>query len=172
AAAIERYYAQHAAEFQRPERRACGHILLESRADAERANKRLAAGERFEDVARQLSQDKETAAAGGALGEFPLANLGALARGGEPALAQALREAKPGVVAGPVYGARGLHLVRCGAVVPAGTAPLAEVRATIAERVQAMEQDAALTRRMQQLRGAARVEIDERALAALDRTRA
>ncbi|MFL5299147.1 MAG: peptidyl-prolyl cis-trans isomerase, partial [Anaeromyxobacteraceae bacterium] len=118
AAAIERYYAQHAAEFQRPERRACGHILLESRADAERANKRLAAGERFEDVARQLSQDKETAAAGGALGEFPLANLGALARGGEPALAQALREAKPGVVAGPVYGARGLHLVRCGAVVP------------------------------------------------------
>jgi hypothetical protein len=71
-----------------------------------------------------------------------------------------------------VYGARGLHLVRCGAIVPAGTAPLGEVRATIAERVQATEQDAALTRRMQQLRGAARVEIDERALAALDRPRA
>jgi parvulin-like peptidyl-prolyl isomerase len=172
AAAIERYYAQHAAEFRRPERRACADILLESRADAERAQKRLAAGERFEDVARQLSQDRETAAAGGALGEFPLANLDALAKSGERALAQALREAKPGVVTGPVYGARGLHLVRCGAVLPAGTAPLAEVRATIAERVQAQEQDAALTRRMQQLRGAARVEIDERALAALDRARA
>jgi parvulin-like peptidyl-prolyl isomerase len=172
AAAIERYYAEHAAELARPARRACSDIVLESRADAERAKKRLAAGERFEDVARQLSGDKESAAHGGALGEIPLDRVDALAKAGEEALARALREAKPGEVTGPVFASQGVHLLRCGPIVPTGPAPLAEVRSGIAERVRALEQEAALARKLAALRQAARVEVDEAALAALERARA
>ena len=172
AAEVERYYAERAADFRKPARRECSHILLESRADAERAKKRLAAGERFEEVARQMSVDRETAPRGGALGEVPLDRADALAKAGEKALAQALRDAKPGALTGPIFAQQGLHLLRCGAVVPAGPAPLAEVRATITDRVRSMNEQAALARKGRELRQKARVEIDDAALAVLDRGRA
>jgi len=44
------------------------HILLPSRSDADAALARIAKGERFEDVAREVSKDPGSAAKGGALG--------------------------------------------------------------------------------------------------------
>jgi hypothetical protein len=87
-------------------------------------------------------------------------------------LAQALREAKPGEITGPIYARQALHVVRCGPVIAAGPAPLAELRAGIADRLRAAGEESALARKMRALREAARIEIDEAALAALGRTRA
>jgi peptidyl-prolyl cis-trans isomerase C len=169
AAAIERYYAEHAAELMRPARRACSDIQVETRLDADRARKRIAAGESFEAVARAVSADRQTAAAGGALGEIPLERMDALAKSGEKALARALREAKAGELVGPVFASGAVHLLRCGPVIDAAPAPLASVRDAIAARVRAREQDAALASRLAELRRAARVDVDAAALAALER---
>jgi peptidyl-prolyl cis-trans isomerase C len=170
AAEVERYYAEHASEFKRPARRACSDLPLESRADADRAKRRLAAGEKFEDVTRDMASEPEARRRGGALGEVPLERFDALAKGGEKALAQAFRGAKAGELTGPVFTQGGLHLLRCGPVIPEGPAAIAEVRATIVEHVRSRDEEAALARKLRELRQAARIEVDAAAVAALDRS--
>jgi parvulin-like peptidyl-prolyl isomerase len=166
---IERWYAAHQAELARPARRACSGILLESRADAEAARKRIAAGERFEDVARELSVDADTRAQGGALGEIALSRMDELERAGEKAAARALKDAKAGQVVGPVSTRAGMQLFRCGPVLAAGAPPLADVRAEVAARARADAEAAALTGHLERLRKAARVSVDTVALASLAR---
>jgi hypothetical protein len=66
---IARYYDEHAADFQRPERVRLRQILVEDRQEAERARRQLAAGEPFAAVAERVSRDAR-ATAGGEQGEL------------------------------------------------------------------------------------------------------
>lgn len=67
AAEIRRYYRQHRADFQQVTRVRARHIRCPDQACADQASARLARGEAFASVARQLSQS-EDAVSGGQLG--------------------------------------------------------------------------------------------------------
>jgi parvulin-like peptidyl-prolyl isomerase len=167
AAEVEEYFRRHAAEYARPATRACSHVLLESRGEANAVRKRLARGERLEDLARAESIDKASGQRGGSLGEIGDDRLDAmLAAGTEVALARALKETPAGQVSEPVQSGLGWHLVRCGPRTPPSPRPLAEVREAVEERLHAERREQASAARASALRGAAQLRVDRQALAA------
>ncbi len=82
-----------------------GHILFSDEAAARAAKERLAAGEPFEKLARELSEDKATGAAGGDMGYLLPGSL-------VPSFEKALAGLKPGEVSGVVSSPFGHHLIR------------------------------------------------------------
>ena len=157
AAEIEAYYQSHAAEFQRPARHRCSHILVGMHDEADKLAARLQRGEAFADLARDYSRDLATAAKGGEIGELPEDRLDELAKT-EPALAAVLRTAS-GTGAMPVKSHAGWHLVRCAPVLPAAPMPLAEVSQAIGERASASSGDDAVRTRIAGLRAASHIEV-------------
>ncbi len=65
---LRQYYEENLGSYSVPVRRDTRHILVKTRADAERAMARLAAGEAFADLAREMSLDDGTKRSGGSLG--------------------------------------------------------------------------------------------------------
>jgi peptidyl-prolyl cis-trans isomerase SurA len=101
------------------------HIFFEAPADnaemnasaktrAEQALARLRAGEKFETVAREMSDDKTSAANGGDLGSFYTRSLGFEAANGRlwPAFETALYELKDGEVSSLVNTSAGYHIIK------------------------------------------------------------
>lgn len=64
---IETWYEAHKKEYVTPERARIAHILVKDEEAAKVVQKRLEAGEKFEDVAKELSADKRTSGNGGAI---------------------------------------------------------------------------------------------------------
>ena len=55
---VESYYKGHPGEFQVPATRACAHIVVPSREQAEKILGSLRKGDSFEDLARDYSRDE------------------------------------------------------------------------------------------------------------------
>lgn len=126
---IERAYAERRSEFEQPEQVAARHILLkvDETRDAAAARRlmaalrdRLARGESFEALARELSEDPGSRERGGELGRFGRGQM-------VPAFETAAFGARPGEIVGPIETSFGLHLIEVLEHVPARTQPLAEV---------------------------------------------
>ncbi len=101
-------YQARLGEFQQPEQIHVGHILFtgpDAATEAAAAHERLAAGEDFATLARELSQDEATREQGGDLGFFPRGRM--LAPFEEAAFAL-----EPGALSAPVETERGVHLIR------------------------------------------------------------
>lgn len=127
------YYDGHPDEFQRKEQVRARHILRKitperpdeaARADAESIKQRLAAGESFADLAKELSEDPGSATAGGVLRPFGRGEM-------LPAFEEAAFNSPPGEVIGPVKTSFGYHLIEVLGRTPAGAQPFEEVRARI-----------------------------------------
>lgn len=161
------YYAEHRGEMLQPASRSCSHVLLDDARQAEVARGRLSRGDAFEEVARAMSRDASTASSGGRMGALTDAQLEILSR--DPAsagLGRAIREARPGAVAGPVKSGLGWHLLRCEAPFAPRPIPFEEARGGIAARLAAERGDAAVRDRIASLRAETPVAVDEPALAA------
>ncbi len=138
----EYYYLNLEREFTTPERVGARHILKKVPAGAdeatreaarkaiEEAAKRIAAGEDFAAVAREVSDDEATASSGGDLGVF---ERGKMVQAFEDA-AFALKE---GEVSGVVETPFGYHLIQVYKHEPGGQRPLEEVRDEIIEKLRA-----------------------------------
>lgn len=164
-AALQAFLEAHPADYTRPQSRSCSHLVVRDEAEAKQLRAQLAKGDRFEDLAAEHSLDKGSAVRGGLLGELDDRVLDALGKEqGEPTLAAAMRGAQPDVVSEPVKGARGWHLVRCGAVTPARRLTLDEVRPQLTERAWFEERQAAVGKLVTRLREGAKVSLDEAAL--------
>jgi peptidyl-prolyl cis-trans isomerase D len=101
-------YQARISEFRQPEQIQARHILFtgeDAPAQAEAARERLRAGEDFEALARELSQDEATRGEGGDLGSFPRGRMLA-------AFEEAAFALQPGAVSEPVETERGVHLIR------------------------------------------------------------
>lgn len=125
---LEELYAERADRYALPERARARHILVQvapdadeeavaaARAEAEAGRARIVAGEAFEAVAAEVSDDPGSRDAGGDLGEF--------ARGTH---AQALEEAafalEPGDLSDVFRSETGFHIVRLDALEPATKRP-------------------------------------------------
>lgn len=164
-AEVEASLAANANEFTRPGTRTCSHLVLRSREEAALVRTRLAKGERFEELAPELSIDRSTAARGGLIGEINDNALAGLAQPGrEPALAAAMKSPKPQEVSQPIQSKAGWHLVRCGAPTGPQLAKLEEVEKVIVERVRAERGHEAVIARIRQLRASAKVSTDAAAV--------
>jgi peptidyl-prolyl cis-trans isomerase D len=125
-------YQQRIEEFQTPEKVRARHILLRLALDAdeatvesvrtraEAARGRLLAGEAFEDLASELSEDPGSSSEGGDLGFF--------ARGERaPALEQAAFALQPGDLSDVIRSDAGFHLIRVEERMPASSRSFDEV---------------------------------------------
>lgn len=163
--ALRAFLEAHPTDYTRPPSRSCSHLVVRDESEAKQLRAQLAKGDRFEDLAVEHSLDQGSAVRGGLLGELDDRVLDGLGREqGEPNLAAAMRSAQPNVVSAPVKGARGWHLVRCGAVTPARRLALDEVRPQLTERAWFEQRQAAVGQLVSRLREGAKVSLDEAAL--------
>lgn len=130
------YYEFNKNRYEQDEQRQSRHILILSNDDevaAEaKANDLLArinAGESFEDLAREYSEDTFTAELGG--------DLGALTRSQVPVgLDSAVFSMSEGAVEGPIKSDFGFHIVRLDSIIEPGPLPLEQVRAELTTELQ------------------------------------
>jgi len=134
-AEVEAYYAAHRDEFIRPERVRLRQILVEDRATADRAAREIAAGARFEDVARRLSRGSRTGAGGGA--GYVGGDQGELSRTDlPPAYADTLFGLPPGGVRRVIPADYGSHLFQVVEHLSPEVLPLGEVEGEIRARLE------------------------------------
>lgn len=139
---LRTYYEQVKSRYLQDEQRRARHILVafgddeaaakqEATALAERAR----AGEPFEDLARQYSDDSGTAEQGGDLGTVLKSQM-------PGALGDAIFSMQEGEIAGPVRSDFGFHVVRLDDIQPGGPLPLEQVRAELERELRDEKVDA------------------------------
>jgi len=137
-AAQRAWYEEHKEEYTQPEQVHARHILIkaEGRTDAdaqkilEGARARLANGEDFGALARELSEEPAAKTSGGDLGFFGRGQM-------VPAFEEAAFGAPPNTLVGPIKSDFGWHLIQVLEKRPAGTQPFEQVRPMIAQRLTA-----------------------------------
>lgn len=118
--AVKAAYEKEAAKVTTEKRARARHILVNSEADANKAMARLDKGERFEEVAKQLSLDGSRDY-GGDLGFFTAAEM-------VPAFSKAVFSLKKGEVSKPVKTDFGWHIIKLEDVQEGGAQPFEQVR--------------------------------------------
>lgn len=147
---IRKHYQQNRKEFDRPEQVRVRHILVETEAEARFVLARLSRGEKFEDLARQLSKDPGSKEQGG--------DLGFVARGQlVPEFEQAAFALAPGQVSGIVKTQYGFHVIQGVAKQAAQPSTLAEVREQIRRQLLGKKQEADFTAWLKQVKESAKI---------------
>lgn len=134
--ALRDYYQQHQDEFTQPEQVHARHILVDTkgRSDAEAqakiaaAKARLAKGEAFAAVAREVSDEPAAKTSGGDLGYFGRGQM-------VKEFDDAVFGAQTGSLIGPVKTQFGYHLIEVLEKKPAGTQPFEQVSEMIRQRL-------------------------------------
>ncbi|MBF2808680.1 peptidyl-prolyl cis-trans isomerase [Klebsiella pneumoniae] len=119
-----------------------------------------AEGADFAELARRYSQDAQTVAQGGDLGDLSLQQLLPEARSPVSAL-------KPGDVSAAIQSASGFHIIKLEGVTPARTATENEVVPQLRSALRQQRQAQLAQRYLQNITGAATLNIDGAALSAI-----
>ncbi len=142
--------------FVTPEKREVSHILLsvppdagadevaETREQLAALKERLVAGESFEDLARENSDDPGSAAGGGTLGFIERGMM-------VPEFEAAAFALSPGEVSDPVRTSFGWHLVKVASVQQSGSVTFEEVRDQVLAQYQAREAERVYAERVETL---------------------
>ena len=147
---IRKFYQENRKEFDRPEQVRVRHILVETEAEARFILARLARGEKFEDLARQLSKDPGSKEQGG--------DLGFVARGQlVPEFEQTAYTLQPGQVSPVVKTQYGFHIIQGIARQAAQPSTLAEVREQIRRQLLSKKQEADFTAWLKQVKQTAKI---------------
>jgi parvulin-like peptidyl-prolyl isomerase len=149
-AEIQARYEARSSEYLTPPSRRCAHILASSSERAGDLKGRVERGEAFGKVAREASEDRESAGKDGDMGEVSDERLQRL----DPSLAAAIRQLEPGAVAGPVRSRLGWHVVRCEPI-PSRARPLADVQDRISASIRHDRIQVALDARVAELKAKA-----------------
>lgn len=153
---VATYYAEHGADFSRPERVRLQQILVEERADAEKALAELRSGADFAAVAERLAE--ETGAVSGAdQEEMARSEL-------PPDFADTIFALAPGEVSDVVPATYGFHLFRVVERLPARQIPLAEAEPEIQELLGRQARERYLDDLLREARGRHEVEVFPRNL--------
>lgn len=151
---VRAYFAAHPEEFSTDQVRV-KHILVRTAAEAQAVAARLAQQERFEDLARELSLDKESGAKGGDLerpmgfGDMPLE------------FARAAFALKPGQVSGVVQTRIGHHVIKLVERRKGSPLPYEQVRERVRQRLVGERQRKALEDLLAALQSGATVKVEE-----------
>jgi parvulin-like peptidyl-prolyl isomerase len=161
---VDAYYRENSQQFQEPETAIASHILvavlptatpeekLAARARAAAVLERLRRGEEFGAVAREESQDSESAAGGGRLEPI---------RRGEtdPPFEAAVFATAPGALSDVVETPLGYHVIRTHELRAPRVRPLAEVRTEIEQLLAQRAQQARLDELIEKIRAKSAIEI-------------
>jgi parvulin-like peptidyl-prolyl isomerase len=131
---LRTYYEAHRQDYITPRRYQLSHIQVDTEKQAQELLPRLQADtQTFAELAREFSQDSETAAQGGRIPGWIEADAERIAGIGRaaPVLAAAAALAEPRVLSEPVDGDSGYHLVWVRALEPERLRPFAEVEAEV-----------------------------------------
>jgi peptidyl-prolyl cis-trans isomerase C len=163
-AEVDSFYQQNLDRFKQGDTVHASHILVGVPRDAAPAQKQQArtrarqlltqvrGGADFAKLARQQSQDTESAARGGDLGFFPKGQM-------DPTFEAAAFGLKPGAVSGLVETPFGFHIVKVHERRPPRTAPIAEVGGQIKEFLTGRQREARLTEFVDRAKAKRKVEI-------------
>jgi len=147
---IRKFYQDNRKEYDRPEQVRVRHILVETDAEARFVLARLARGEKFEDLAKQLSRDPGSKEQGG--------DLGVVARGQlVPEFEQAAFALQPGQVSKIVKTQYGYHVIQGIQRQAAQPNTLAEVREQIRRQLLGKKQEADFTTWLRQVKQGAQI---------------
>lgn len=157
-AEIERYYADHAADYQEPERVRVMQIVVATRDEAVQLRDRLRRSpQTFGEVARKSSIAPEAKSGG---------DLGYIGRGsGFPEVFDACFTMPLDVVSDVTPSPYGFHLFKVVDRKPSARRPLEQARAEIAEKLTRERRADAQQDYVRALRERAKIEVDEKALA-------
>jgi foldase protein PrsA len=135
---IKSYYEQHKSQYGQPERRNILIVLTKTQAQAEAAKKEIQSGKSFASVARKVSIDPVSKAAGGSLP-------GVVKGQEEKSLDEAVFKAKLNVLGGPIKTPFGYYLYEVKKTLPASQQPLSSVQSSIQQQITAQNQQKALS---------------------------
>lgn len=135
---IKSYYEQHKSQYGQPEKRNILIILTKTQAQAEKAKKEIESGKSFASVAKAVSIDPVSKAAGGSLP-------GVVKGQEEKALSEAVFSAKVKVLGGPIKTPFGYYVYEVTKVIPGNQQALSSVQSTISQQLKAQNQQKALS---------------------------
>lgn len=135
---IQSYYEQHKSQYGQPEKRNILIILTKTQAQAEKAKKEVESGKSFASVAKAVSIDPVSKAAGGSLP-------GVVKGQEEKALSEAVFGAKINVLGGPIKTPFGYYIYEVKKVIPGSQQPLSSVQSTISQSLVAQNQQKSLS---------------------------
>jgi peptidyl-prolyl cis-trans isomerase D len=139
---LQLYYEGARNRYLQDEQRRASHILVPFGEDEDAAREqvialtaRIEAGEPFDDLAKQYSEDGTTSTNGGDLGLKPQSQM-------LPALGNAIFSMREGEVRGPVKTDFGFHVVKLDEIAEGGPLPLEQVRAELERELRDRQADA------------------------------
>lgn len=135
---IKSYYEQHKSQYGQPERRNILIVLTKTQAQAEKAKKEIQSGKSFATVAKSVSIDPVSKAAGGSLP-------GVVKGQEQKALDEAVFKAQLNVLGGPIKTPFGYYLYEVKKTLPASQQPLSSVQSSIQQQLTAQKQQKALS---------------------------
>jgi peptidyl-prolyl cis-trans isomerase C len=157
---VERWYADHPDDFQQPERVRVQQIVVATREEAVQLRDKLRrAPQTFAEVARKSSIAPEGKAGG---------DLGYIGRGsGFPEVFDVAFGLAPNTISEVTPSPYGFHLFRVVDRKPAQKRTLEDARGEIAEKLRRQKRARAQEEYVRALRGRAKIQIDDQALAAV-----
>jgi foldase protein PrsA len=135
---IKSYYEQHKSQYGQPERRNILIVLTKTQPQAEKAKQEIQSGKSFASVAKAVSIDPVSKAAGGSLP-------GVVKGQEQKALDEAVFKAKLNVLGGPIKTPFGYYLYEVKKTLPASQQQLATVKSSIQQQLTAQKQQKALS---------------------------
>jgi foldase protein PrsA len=135
---IQSYFEQHKSQYGQPEKRNLLIILTKTQAQAEKAKQEIESGKSFASVAKAVSIDPVSKAAGGSLP-------GVVKGQEEKALSEAVFSAKVKVLGGPVKTPFGYYVYEVTKIIPGSQQSLTSVQSTISQQMAAEKQQKALS---------------------------
>ncbi len=158
-AELKAYYDGHPDEFKTEESVRASHILVESETEAAKLRQELVGGKDFATIAKTASKDPGSAARGGDLGFFTKERM-------VPEFAAAAFGLKKVGDLSPVVKTKfGYHLIKLTDRKPGATQSFPEVKDRLEARLREQRQRAAVDTLVEEVRGKAKIEVDESRLA-------
>ncbi|MBN2655119.1 MAG: peptidyl-prolyl cis-trans isomerase [Nitrospirae bacterium] len=151
---VQAYYNENKDQFGSPASFRVSHIQVKTRADADKVKDRLNKGEDFAKIAKELSEDKETAKNGG--------DLGILEPGRLPAgLDQVVQKMKKGEVSAPVNTQLGFHILKITDVKQGSALDLNTIKEDIRRVMQQDKQQAMFEKYIEDVKKKYKIDINK-----------
>jgi foldase protein PrsA len=136
---VKKYFDAHKDQYATKEQRAVAHILVKTKAEADKIERQLKAGAAFAKLAKQYSTDTQSAQAGGALTDVKGSFV--------PQFEAVAFKLKTGQVSEPTKSQFGYHIIKAlGPIQPAKPANYEQVKAQVKSTLESQKQPAALTK--------------------------
>jgi foldase protein PrsA len=123
------FYNKNKSQYEKPKSRDLSHILVKTKAQAEKIYNQLKKGASFATLAKKYSTDKGSGINGGKLGTAPCS-------GYVKPFAQVACSMPTGTISKPVHSQYGWHIIKAnGPIIPASTTPFSKEKAAIVQQL-------------------------------------